>query len=168
MLQRRAAELLSLPSMGIIGVNRERLKEKLRRSPFMVNGQAIRTPSILKQLLSAQPQTTNHEPPPLPCYTPPMAKPRPCPSPCNVLLSGGGGREHTLGWKMKQSTRMRALWLSDGAGPPANAGLAALGQPCPLAMDARDPFRMQRWCDSADIHLVVVGPEAPLAAGIVD
>jgi phosphoribosylamine--glycine ligase len=67
---------------------------------------------------------------------------------CNVLLIGGGGREHALAWKMRQSPRLGELWLSDGAGPPANAGLSVLGRPCPVAMDARDVFRMTRWCDA--------------------
>ena len=93
-----------------------------------------------------------------------MSKPRPCPSPCNVLLIGGGGREHALAWKLKQSPHLDRLWLS----APSNAALAKLGTPCPVAMDMRDPFRMQRWCDVNDIHLVVVGPEQPLAAGITD
>jgi phosphoribosylamine--glycine ligase len=93
-----------------------------------------------------------------------MAKPQLCPTPCNVLLIGGGGREHALAWKLKQSPRLGQLWLSD----PSNAGLARLGKPCPVAMDMRDAFRMQRWCDANDIHLVVVGPENALAAGITD
>src|SRR5438045_7693787 len=82
------------------------------------------------------------------CYTSAMAMPRPCPTPCNVLLIGGGGREHALAWKLSQSPRLGDLWLSDGASAPANAGLATLGKPCPVPMDARDAFRMQRWCDT--------------------
>ncbi|TVQ52848.1 MAG: phosphoribosylamine--glycine ligase [Phycisphaerales bacterium] len=97
-----------------------------------------------------------------------MAKPRasrqPCPESCNVLLVGGGGREHALAWKLSQSPRLGTLWLTH----PENAGLHSYGQPCPVAMDVKDAFRMQRWCDSNDIHLVVVGPELPLAKGIVD
>lgn len=93
-----------------------------------------------------------------------MPKPRPLPSPCNVLLIGGGGREHALAWKLRQSPHMGDLWLSDAT----NAGLANLGKPCPVAMDMKDVFRMTRWCDASNIHLVVVGPEAPLAAGIAD
>ncbi len=79
-----------------------------------------------------------------------------------MLLIGGGGREHALAWKIKQSPRLGKLWLSD----PGNAGLAKLGQPCAVKMDCKDAFRMQRWCDAQSIDLVVVGPEAPLAAGI--
>ncbi len=81
-----------------------------------------------------------------------------------MLLVGGGGREHSLAWKLKQSPRLGALWLTDAA----NAGLAPLGQPCPEPMDMRNVFVMQRWCDRNEIHLVVIGPEAPLAAGLAD
>ena len=93
-----------------------------------------------------------------------MARPLPCPDLCNVLLIGGGGREHALAWKLKQSPRLGQLWTSD----PSNAGLAKSGKPCPIAVDVRDAFRLQRWCDTNDIHLVVVGPENALAAGISD
>ncbi len=87
-----------------------------------------------------------------------------CPNPCNVLLIGGGGREHALAWKLRQSSRLGKLWLSD----TTNAGLAALGEPCPVKIDGRDAFRLTRWCETADIHLVVIGPEGPLAQGLTD
>ena len=87
-----------------------------------------------------------------------------CPNPCNVLLIGGGGREHALAWKLRQSPRLGKLWLSD----TTNAALAELGEKCPVPIDVRDAFRVSRWCDNNDIHLVVVGPEAPLAAGLTD
>ena len=45
----------------------------------------------------------------------------------NVLLVGGGGREHTLAWKLSQSPRLGTLWLTD----PANGGLSRLGRECP-------------------------------------
>ncbi|MCZ6735722.1 MAG: phosphoribosylamine--glycine ligase family protein, partial [Planctomycetota bacterium] len=93
-----------------------------------------------------------------------MAKPVPPPEHGNVLLIGGGGREHALAWKLAQSPRLATLWLTD----PDNAGLARLGRPCPQKMDGSNIFMMQRWCDRNDIHLVVVGPEAPLARGIAD
>src|SRR5262245_11703679 len=93
-----------------------------------------------------------------------MPKPRPCPDQCHVLLVGTGGREHALAWKLKQSPRLARLWVTEGA----NAGLAALGSICPVAMDGRDPFRMSRWCDANNIDLVVVGPEVALAQGITD
>jgi phosphoribosylamine--glycine ligase len=93
-----------------------------------------------------------------------MAKPLPCPRTCNVLLVGGGGREHALAWKLRQSQRLGRLWLTN----PENAGMASLGEACDCPLEYRNFFRMARWCDGHDIHLVVVGPEAPLAAGIAD
>ncbi|MDY7108867.1 MAG: phosphoribosylamine--glycine ligase [Planctomycetota bacterium] len=93
-----------------------------------------------------------------------MRKPRPCPDPCNVLLIGGGGREHALAWKLARSPRLGRLWLTD----PSNAALADLGEPCPVPLDIRQSFRLQRWCETEQIHLVIVGPEAPLADGVAD
>ncbi|MEE8154810.1 MAG: phosphoribosylamine--glycine ligase [Phycisphaerales bacterium] len=93
-----------------------------------------------------------------------MSRPPTCPERGNVLLIGGGGREHALAWKLRQSPRLGTLWLTDAV----NAGLSRLGEPCPVSMDCSDAFQMQRWCDRNDIHLVVVGPEAPLAVGIAD
>jgi phosphoribosylamine--glycine ligase len=93
-----------------------------------------------------------------------MRKSRPCPDPCNVLLIGGGGREHALAWKLAQSPALGKLWLTDAS----NAALAALGEPCPVPLDMKQLFRFQRWCDSEQIHLVLIGPEAPLAAGVAD
>ena len=93
-----------------------------------------------------------------------MTRSVPLPERGNVLLIGGGGREHALAWKLRQSARLGTLWLTDHA----NAALADLGQPCPQQMDCSNVFQMQRWCDRNDIHLVVVGPEGPLAAGIVE
>ncbi len=93
-----------------------------------------------------------------------MPKPRPCPSTCNVLLIGGGGREHALAWKMSKSPRLGKLWLSDSK----NAGLLALGTPAPYPLDAKDAFRLTKWCDAEKINLVVIGPEAALADGFAD
>jgi phosphoribosylamine---glycine ligase len=96
--------------------------------------------------------------------TRPVAKPRNVPSPCNVLLVGNGGREHALGWKLRQSPRLGQLWLHDAG----NFGLDRLGRPCPLKFDEKAPFRMQRWCEEEEIGLVVVGPDAYVAAGMAD
>ena len=78
----------------------------------------------------------------------------------NVLLIGSGGREHALGWKLAQTaTVVYSL--------PGNPGLADIG---PLIDDV-DPTNGEAIADMAsemDIDLVVVGPEAPLAAGVVD
>jgi phosphoribosylamine--glycine ligase len=86
------------------------------------------------------------------------------PSPCNVLLVGNGGREHAIAWKLSQSPRLGTLWVQQDA----NAGLRALGQPCPAPLAARERFFLRSWLDKNDVHLVVVGPEAPLSEGIVD
>ncbi len=93
-----------------------------------------------------------------------MPKPRPCPDPCNVLLVGGGGREHAIASKLRQSPHLGQLWLTN----PANAGLAKLGKPCPHTFSSPSLFQLQRWIEKNNIHLVIVGPEQPLADGIVD
>ena len=86
-----------------------------------------------------------------------MAKLR-CADKVHVLLLGTGGREHALAWKLRQSRRLGRLWVEPGA----NAGLLDLGTPCPEPIG--DMFRLTRWCEREEIGLVVIGPEAPLAA----
>ncbi len=80
-----------------------------------------------------------------------MSRLEPCPDRCNVLLVGGGGREHALAWKLKQSPRLGRLWLTS----PRNAGLATLGEPGPHAWDPRNVFQIQRWCEREAINLIV-------------
>jgi phosphoribosylamine--glycine ligase len=87
----------------------------------------------------------------------PMAKQR-CPDKVHVLLLGTGGREHAIAWKLRQSRRLGRLWVEPGA----NAGLLDLGAVCPEPVS--DIFRLNRWCEREEIGLVVIGPEAPLAA----
>ena len=58
-----------------------------------------------------------------------MPKPPACPDKVNVLLIGGGGREHALGWKIKKSGRLGKLWI-DAA---KHGGLAPLGECCPIS-----------------------------------
>lgn len=82
----------------------------------------------------------------------------------NVLLIGGGGREHALATAIKRSPRLRALWISH----PSNPGLAELGQPVDVPVDIREVYRLKQFCDHHDISLVVIGPEDPLAQGYVD
>lgn len=86
------------------------------------------------------------------------------PESCNVLLVGGGGREHALAWKLRQSPRLGRLWRTDDVNP----ALAELAEHCPVELDVRRPFHLQRWCERESIHLVIAGPEAPLADGISD
>jgi phosphoribosylamine---glycine ligase len=79
----------------------------------------------------------------------------------NVLLVGAGGREHALAWKIAQSPRLTELHAA-----PGNPGIAALGACHPLRSD--DPEALLALCREAEIDLVVVGPEAPLVAGLAD
>jgi phosphoribosylamine--glycine ligase len=79
----------------------------------------------------------------------------------NVLLIGGGGREHALAWKLKQSPLLDRLYCA-----PGNAGIAAVAA-C-VALDVDDHAAVIRFCKDKAIGLVVIGPEAPLVAGLTD
>ena len=79
----------------------------------------------------------------------------------NILIVGSGGREHALAWKIAQSPRLERLFIA-----PGNAGTAALGQNVPI--DSGDIAKLVAFAKENTIGLTVVGPEAPLAAGIVD
>jgi phosphoribosylamine--glycine ligase len=79
----------------------------------------------------------------------------------NILLLGSGGREHALAWKIAASPLVERLVCA-----PGNAGIA---QECDLVgLDAADHAAVIAFCRARKIDLVVVGPEAPLCAGIVD
>ena len=79
----------------------------------------------------------------------------------NILLLGSGGREHALAWKMAASPLVEKLYCA-----PGNAGIA---RECELAaLDIADHAAVIAFCRAHKIDLVVVGPEAPLCAGIVD
>ncbi len=82
----------------------------------------------------------------------------------NVLLVGGGGREHALAAAIARSPRLRLLFVTH----PGNPGLAALGTPVDVPVSAREIYRLEQFCDHHDIGLVVVGPEEPLAQGFAD
>ncbi len=79
----------------------------------------------------------------------------------NVLLLGGGGREHAIGWKLAQSPLLGRLVVA-----PGNPGLARLGL-C-VSIDPTDPAAVVSLANAESIDLVIVGPEAPLAAGVAD
>ncbi|MDG2201605.1 MAG: phosphoribosylamine--glycine ligase [Phycisphaerales bacterium] len=90
--------------------------------------------------------------------------PRACPGSCNILLIGGGGREHAIAWSLSKSSRLGKLWITHAS----NAALAKLGTPCPHHWDPSKVFQLSTWCDKQNIDLVIVGPEQPLAEGIAD
>ncbi|MDD2317449.1 MAG: phosphoribosylamine--glycine ligase [Desulfobacterales bacterium] len=78
-----------------------------------------------------------------------------------VLVVGGGGREHALIWKIAQSPRVRKIFCA-----PGNAGIADLAVCVPIA--AEDVDALFAFAKKNRVDLTVVGPEAPLASGIVD
>jgi len=79
----------------------------------------------------------------------------------HILLLGSGGREHALAWKIAASPLLTKLWCA-----PGNAGIAREAE-C-VALDIADHAAVIDFCRRNRIDLVVVGPETPLAAGIVD
>jgi phosphoribosylamine--glycine ligase len=78
-----------------------------------------------------------------------------------VLLLGSGGREHALAWKLAQSPRLSRLLIG-----PGNPGTARLGTN--VALKADDPQAVAALARREQVDLVVVGPEAPLVAGVAD
>jgi phosphoribosylamine--glycine ligase len=79
----------------------------------------------------------------------------------NVLLIGSGGREHALAWKLASSPLLKKLYCA-----PGNPGIAQLAT-C-IALDVADPERVISFCGENNVSFVVVGPEAPLVAGLTD
>ncbi|GIL02400.1 MAG: phosphoribosylamine--glycine ligase [Alphaproteobacteria bacterium] len=79
----------------------------------------------------------------------------------NILLIGSGGREHALAWKIAGSPRCGRLFCA-----PGNAGIAREAEIVDL--DIADHGAVIRFCRDQAVDLVVIGPEAPLVAGIVD
>jgi len=79
----------------------------------------------------------------------------------NILIIGGGGREHALAWKIAQSPQLESLFIA-----PGNAGTAEVGTNVPIGVD--DFEGIKKLVLEKGINLVVVGPEVPLVAGIAD
>ena len=80
----------------------------------------------------------------------------------NVLVIGSGGREHAIVWKVRQSPRLKKLYVL-----PGNPGTAELSENVG-GISVDDHAEMLSFCKDKQIDLVIVGPEAPLASGIVD
>jgi len=79
----------------------------------------------------------------------------------NILLIGGGGREHALTWKLTQSPRVDRVFVA-----PGNAGTDIDGENIPIG--SADFAKLIKFAKENGVGLTVVGPEAPLAEGIVD
>jgi len=79
-----------------------------------------------------------------------------------VLVIGSGGREHAIVWKVRQSPRLNKLYAL-----PGNPGTAGLAENV-SGISVEDHAAIVLFCKSKQIDLVIVGPEAPLAAGLVD
>jgi len=82
-------------------------------------------------------------------------------NPMKVLVIGGGGREHALAWKLAQSPKVSQVFVA-----PGNAGTAR--DPQLTNVDITDNKALREWAQAQGIGLTVVGPEAPLASGVVD
>ena len=79
----------------------------------------------------------------------------------NVLVLGSGGREHALAWAIAKSPRLDSLFVA-----PGNGGTAAIAKNVPL--DMNDADAVIGFARSENVDLVVIGPEAPLVAGVAD
>ena len=79
----------------------------------------------------------------------------------NILILGAGGREHTLAWKLKQSPKLKNLYVA-----PGNAGTAAIAKNVPIGVN--DFEAIKNCVLSENIQMVIVGPEDPLVNGVHD
>lgn len=79
----------------------------------------------------------------------------------NVLIIGGGGREHAIAWKAKQSSLVDNVYVA-----PGNPGMEEVATCIGLAESDHDA--LVQFAIQSDIGLTIVGPEAPLLAGLVD
>ena len=78
-----------------------------------------------------------------------------------VLVIGGGGREHALAWKLAQSPKVQQVYVAPGNGGTARDKNL-------VNVPITDGVQLREWAQAHQIGLTVVGPEAPLAAGVVD
>ncbi len=82
-----------------------------------------------------------------------------------ILVVGSGGREHALAWKLAQSPKVQKVFVAPGNGGTATAAAKNMGiENLPIT----DLHALATFAQEEKIHLTVVGPEAPLAGGIVD
>jgi len=86
--------------------------------------------------------------------------------PMNILVIGSGGREHALGWKLKQSKRCGKLFFA-----PGNAGTSTLGENVDLLyepVNTKHADAIDYFCRQNGVELIVIGPEDPLCGGLAD
>ncbi|MEI7745332.1 MAG: phosphoribosylamine--glycine ligase, partial [Chloroflexota bacterium] len=83
--------------------------------------------------------------------------------PSRILVLGGGGREHALAWRLASETG-----VEDVIAAPGSAGIAATHGVRTLPVDPLDPAAVVALAQAEKVGLVVVGPEAPLGAGVAD
>src|SRR5690606_3950892 len=81
----------------------------------------------------------------------------------NIMIIGGGGREHALAWKVAQSPRVRQVFVV-----PGNAGTAREDKVSNITLDATDFAALEAFAREQQVAPTIIGPEAPLVAGIVD
>ena len=79
----------------------------------------------------------------------------------NILIMGGGGREHALAWKLASSPIVKKVFAT-----PGNPGIGQVAQLAPAGDGS--PAALLKVAEAVDAGLTVVGPEAPLVAGVVD
>lgn len=81
----------------------------------------------------------------------------------NILIIGGGGREHALAWKAAQNPDVETVFVA-----PGNAGTATDAKLCNVDLDVLDFAKLADFAEANQVALTIVGPEAPLVAGVVD
>ncbi len=79
----------------------------------------------------------------------------------NILILGGGGREHALAWAIKQNPKCDRLMVA-----PGNAGIAQIAECADIDINSRSA--VAEFCEGNAVDFVVIGPEAPLVAGVAD
>ncbi len=86
----------------------------------------------------------------------------------NILVIGSGGREHALAWACARSPGVRMVWVAPGNGGMVSAATGESAAIAVASVATSDGAGMLRLCQDKAITLVVIGPEAPLAAGLAD
>ncbi|XP_029033878.1 trifunctional purine biosynthetic protein adenosine-3 isoform X2 [Osmia bicornis bicornis] len=81
----------------------------------------------------------------------------------NVLVIGGGGREHVIAWKLSQSPHVNKIYVS-----PGNSGISLVNKVSLVKLNVKDNKEVAKWSKENDINLVVIGPEEYLANGLAD